>query len=331
VVTTLRLLLVVVLTALVGLADVGCRARAPGEQVVRVGYVPNLTQAQVLLGLASGEYARAALPARLEARAFGAGPSLVEALFAGEVDVGYVGPAPVLAAHAQSKGRALRVIAGAAANGVVVVARKDAGIANLRDLAGKRLATPQLGNSQDLSARHFLRAELGQRDLGSVLPYATAEHASLLARGQVDASWVVEPWATRLVDESGAVVVAEERDLWPGRRFTQSLVVASTEVLREHPDVVERLLAAHHAWTERLKREPARHVPALGDALFAATGKRLSPGILERAITRVEFTDDPLEETLRTMARWSNEVGLSRAVADPTNLVDLTLLGKVTP
>ena len=272
----------------------------------------------------------AVAPTRIETRVFGAGPSLVEALFAGEVDVGYLGPAPVLAAHVQSKGAALRVIAGAAANGVRVVARKDAGIATLQDLAGKRLATPQLGNSQDLSARHFLKAELGQRDLRNVLPYATAEHAALLARGEVDAAWVAEPWATRLVEESGAVVVGEEKDLWPDKRFSQSLVVASTEVLRDRPDVVEKLLAAHHAWTVKLRSEPARHAPALGEALLAATGKRLPDGMLERAMAHVEFTDEPLEDTLRAMARWSNEVGLSRVVADPTGLVDTTLLRKVS-
>ena len=128
----------------------------------------------------------------------------------------------------------------------------------------------------------------------------------------------------------GAVIVGDEKDLWPDRRFTQSLVVASTDVLRDRPDVVEKLLAAHHAWTVRLRSDAAHHAPALGEALFTATGKRLPAGMLARAIVHLEFTDDPLEDTLRTMARWSFEVGLSRAVADPTDLVDTTLLRKVT-
>lgn len=326
-------LLLAALVLLVSVAEVGCRRSDAGKEpeVVRIGYIAHLTQAQVLLGLQSGELARAVLPSRIETRVFNAGPSLVEALFAGEVDIGYVGPAPVLGAHVQSKGAALRVIAGSAANGVLVVARRDSGIRTMADLAGKRIATPQLGNSQDLSARHYVRSSLGTTDLSNVLPFPTAEHAALLSRGQVDASWVVEPWGSRMVEENGAVLLAEEKDLWPSKRFTQTVVVASTSFLSDHPDKVERVLAVHHAWTEKLRADATPHLPALGEALFAATGKRLPPKLLARAIAHVEFTDDPLEDSLRTMAAWSHDIGLSRASADTSSLVDTTLLKKVAP
>lgn len=326
-----RLFALVVGVLLVVIGDVGCRAAGRGRdvEVIRIGYFGHLTHAQGLLGVASGDFARAVAPARVETRVFNAGPSLVEALFAGEIDLGYVGPAPVLSAHVQSKGRALRVVAGAAANGVLVVARKDAGIRSMKDLAGKRIATPQLGNTQDVSARHFLRSELGQTDLSNVLPFPTAEHAAMLARGQVDAAWVAEPWGTRMIVENGAMLVAEERELWPSKRFAQAVVVASTAFLEEHPAELERLLEVHHAWTEKLRKEPEAHLPALGDALFAATGKRLPQGVLAKAVANVEYVDDPLEETLVTMAGWSHEVGFSRVVADRKNLVDTTLLRKV--
>ncbi len=325
--------LLAALVVLVSVFGTGCRQRSAGKEpeVVRIGYVAHLTQAQLLLGLKEGDLARAVAPSRIETRLFNAGPSLVEALFAGEIDIGYVGPAPVLGAHVQSKGAALRVIAGGAANGVLVVARPDAGIRTLADLAGKRIATPQLGNSQDLSARHFARASLGATDLSNIIPYPTAEHAALLSRGRIDASWVVEPWASRMVEENGAVVIAEEKDLWPSKRFAQALVIASTEFLSDHPDKVERVLAVHHAWTEKLRADPGPHLPALGEALFAATGKRLPPKVLARAIAHVEFTDDPLEESLRTMAAWSHDVGLSRVAADTSSLVDTTLLRRVAP
>jgi len=302
-----------------GLALTACRARRIDE--IRVGYVAHLMQAQALLGLASGDFARAVQPLPLRSRVFSAGPSVIEALFAGEVDVAYLGPAPVLGAHVLSRGKALRVIAGAAANGVAVVVGRNSGIERLEDLAGRRIATPQLGNTQDVSARHFLGSVLGQKRLDNVLPFPVAEHAALLARERIDAAWVTEPWASRLVAESGGRVLLEERDLWPERRFCQTLVVASTEVLAQRPAEVERVLSVHERWTRTLAADPKPHLPAIERALFSATGKHLAPAILERSIARAEFLDDPLEGSLRTMARWSHEAGFSRRIADPEGLV----------
>jgi NitT/TauT family transport system substrate-binding protein len=310
------------------LAMAGCRT--PRTDEVRIGYIANLMQAQALLALRAGDFARAFAPAKVRARVFSAGPSVVEALFAGEVDLAYLGPAPVLGAHVLSKGKAMRVIAGAAANGVAVVVGKNSDITRFEDLAGKRVATPQLGNTQDVSARHFLRKVLGQKNLDNVFPFPIAEHGALLARGRIDAAWVTEPWATRLAMESGGRVLVEERDLWPNRRFCQSLVVASAEMLRERPGAVERFLAVHHDWTRSLSSDPKPHLPAIEDALFRATGKHLAPAVLERAIGHAEFIDDPLEETLRTMAVWSHEAGFSRRVADLDGLVDTSFLRVVS-
>src|SRR5271169_477516 len=146
----------------------GCAIAIAQDNVssVRLGYFANVTHAQAVLGVASGDYAQAIAPAELKTKIFNAGPSLIEALFAGEIDIGYVGPGPVISAQARSHGQGIRVVAGAAANGVVVVVRKDSGITSLAQLAGKRLATPQLGNTQDLSARHYLTSVLSHADLG---------------------------------------------------------------------------------------------------------------------------------------------------------------------
>src|SRR5436305_14035462 len=141
---------------------------------VRIGYFANLSHAQAVLGVSSGEFERAIAPAKLKTKVFNAGPSLIEALFAGEIDVGYVGPGPALSAHVKSRGEGIRLIAGAAANGVVIVARKDSGIEKLEDLKGNRLATPHYGNTQDLAARHYLTAVLHQEQLDNVIPVANA-------------------------------------------------------------------------------------------------------------------------------------------------------------
>jgi NitT/TauT family transport system substrate-binding protein len=296
---------------------------------VRLGYFANLSHAQALLGASSGEFEKALAPATFKTKVFNAGPSLIEALFAGEIDIGYVGPGPALAANARSRGQGIRVISGAAANGVVIVARRDSGIRTLADLAGRRIATPQHGNTQDIAARHYLAANQAQTDLANVLPIANAEQAGMMSRGQIDAAWTPEPWGARLVAENGATIVAEEKELWPGKQFALAVVVTTPEFLRDHPDVVAKVLTVHHHWTRRLAADPKTYLPQLGSALFALTGKKLPPGVLDSAITRVTFTDEPLPDTFKTMGKWTYDLGFEQRPARLDTLFDLSVLKQV--
>jgi NitT/TauT family transport system substrate-binding protein len=322
---------VLFLAVVVSLGGAACRGGSKATQAkVTIGYFPNLTHAQAVLGVASGDFERAVAPMALSTRLFNAGPSLVEALFAGEIDIGYVGPGPALSAYQKSGGKGLRVVAGAAANGVVVVARKGSGIQTLADLAGKRLATPQLGNTQDISARHYLSSVLKQTDLTTVIPVENAEQAAMFQRGDVDAAWVPEPWGQRLISETGATLVGEEKDLWPTKEFLLTLVVTTPEFLAQHPDVVAAVLKAHRSWTQRLAKEPDAHAAELGDALFTLSGKRLPAGVLPAALKRVRFTDDPGLDTLRTFATWKHDLGLDRGEVDLGALVDTSALERAS-
>src|SRR4051812_11818964 len=240
-------------------------SNAPAE--VRIGYFANLTHAQAVLGVSSGEFESAIKPSTLTTRVFNAGPSLIEALFGNEVDIGYVGPGPALSGFSKSRGEAIRVIAGAAANGVIIVAGKDSGINTLADLKGKKLATPQLGNTQDISAKHYLLSELKQDDLTNVLPVNNTEQLQLLADGKIDAAWAPEPWGSRLIVEAGGKLIAEEKDNWPDKQFTLTLVVTTPKFLKEHPDIVAKVLKVHTQWTKRLTDEPAKYQEQLGTAL----------------------------------------------------------------
>src|SRR6185369_1208788 len=188
----------------------GTNANAPE---VRLGYFGNVTHAQAVLGVSTGSFEKAIAPSKLSTKVFNAGPSLIEALFAGEIDIGYVGPGPALNAHSKGRGEKIRVIAGAAANGVLIVARKDAGINSIQDLAGKRVATPQMGNTQDISAKHYLLSELKQKDVNNVLPIANTEQATLMSRKEIDAAWAPEPWGSRLIIEGQGKLLAQEKDL----------------------------------------------------------------------------------------------------------------------
>lgn len=299
---------------------------AAAGQEIRIGYFANLSHTQALLGMASGEFEQAVAPAKVTGRVFNAGPSLIEALFAGEVDIGFVGPGPVINAHARTKGKAIRVIAGAAANGVVVVVRPGAGIEKFEDLKNKRIATPQLGNTQDISARHFLSTALGQTDLENVVPIANSEQLSLMSRGRIDAAWTPEPWGARMVAEAGGRILLEEKDLWPEHEVGLTLVVSTPAFLMAHRDLALRVLAVSRSWTARLSADPQKYVPQLAAALSKLTGKQLSPQLLGAAISRIRFTDDILEDTLRTMAQWSYELKFLKDQIDLQGLVDSSLL-----
>jgi NitT/TauT family transport system substrate-binding protein len=128
------------------------------------------------------------------------------------------------------------------------------------------------------------------------------------------------------VAETGATILAQEKDLWPGKQFALAVVVTTPEFLRDHPDVVARVLGVHHAWTQRLVADPRAQLPHLNAALFALTGKKLPPGVLDSALGRVTFTDDPLEQTFRTMGQWTYDLGFEQRPAHLGSLFDLAVL-----
>lgn len=300
---------------------------APTE--VNLGYFANLTHAQAVLGVASGDFQNAVAPARLTTRIFNAGPSLIEALLAGEIDIAYIGPGPALNGHAKTHGQGLRVIAGATNNGTIIVARQGSGIRTLADLKGRKIATPQNGNTQDIAARHYLKDVLHQADLQNVIPISNAEQAGMMSRSQIDASWAAEPWGSLLVAQTGAQVIGQEKDLWPDKQFTLAVMITTPEFLGEHPNIVENILRAHVRWTRRLRENPDQYTNQLESALLALTGKRFPDGVVAAAMQTVQFSDEPLRQTFDALADWSAELSFLPGKIDLTGLFDTTILRKV--
>ena len=215
--------------------------------------------------MSSGEFAAALAPSKLTTHIFNAGPSLIEALDSGDLDIGYVGPGPVLAIHQKSHGEAVRVIAGAAANGVVIVAGKDSGINTLADLKGQEDSPRRSWATRRISRRSIIcSASLKQENVDNVLPVANTEQLQLLAQGKIDAAWAPEPWGSRLIVEAGGKLIAEEKDTWPDKQFTLTLVVTTPKFLKEHPDVVAKMLKVHTQWTQRLNAASAKISIAIG-------------------------------------------------------------------
>jgi NitT/TauT family transport system substrate-binding protein len=164
--------------------------------------------------------------------------------------------------------------------------------------------------------------------LNGIRPIDNAQQAALFSRNELDAAWVPEPWGQLLIAQTGATLVAEEKELWPEKEFALTLVVTTPEFLAKRPEIVERVVGAHRIWTQRLNQEPEKYTPALGDALFALTGKRLDAPVVKAALGRVKFTDDPHVSTLKTFASWAHDLGFEREAVDVSNLVDTKILDK---
>lgn len=285
----------------------GASAQGQGGQVtLRLGYFPNLTHATALAGVALGLFAKALGPnVKLETTTFNAGPAAVEALFSDALDASYMGPNPAINAYVRSKGEAVRIVAGAASGGAFLVVRPEVNAA--ADLRGKKVATPQLGGTQDVAARRWLQAQGLKTDAQgggdvSVVPQDNADALTAFKTGQIAGAWVPEPWASRMVVEGSGKVLVDERDLWPGGQFVTTNLVVRSAFLKQHPDVIARLLQGQAEATAYLTSQPEAAQRTVNAALTRITGKPLAAEVIARAWQGIVFTNDPLPASLRKSA-----------------------------
>ena len=303
--------------------------------VLRVGAFPNLTHAQAMIGKANGWFEKAMGPnVRIDWKSFNAGPSAIEAMFAGAIDMTYVGPNPTISGYVRSQGEALRVIAGSAAGGASLVVRNDSGINKPEDFHGKRVASPQLGNTQDVALRAWLKSHgMAPASKGGdvqVLPMANPDQLTLFQKRQLDAAWAPEPWATRLIRQGGGRLFLDERQLWPNGQFVITDLVVSTKFLRSQPEVVRNWIRAQVELTDWIHGHLPEARRLLNQQIQKETGKSLPPAIIDEAFTRIEITDDPIRSSLLTSAHAAFEAGfLGRQMPDLSGLYDLTLLNQV--
>jgi len=303
--------------------------------VIRVGAFPNITHPQAMVGKADGWFEKAMGPnVKVEWKTFNAGPSAIEALFAGAIDMTYIGPNPTISGFVRSNGEALRVVAGAASGGAALVVRNDSGINKPQDFHGKRVASPQLGNTQDVALRAWLlKNGLKTTDKGGdvqVMPMANPDQLTLFLKKQLDAAWAPEPWATRLIKEGNGRLFLDERDLWPNHQFVITNLIVSTKFLHEHPGLVKNWIRANLELTDWINGHLPEAKKLLNQQIQAETGKALPADVVDEAFTRIEVTYDPLRSSLLTSAKSAFDAGfLGRQMPDLSQLYDLTLLNQV--
>jgi NitT/TauT family transport system substrate-binding protein len=296
---------------------------------LKLGYFPNLTHATAIVGVQQGILAQALGPDKLQTATFNAGPAAVEALFSGAVDATYLGPNPAINAYAQSHGQAIRIISGATSGGAALIVKP--GINSASDLRGKKLATPQLGNTQDVALRHWLLGKGLQTDPQgggdvSILPQDNATALQAFRTGQIDGAWEPEPWVSQMVAAGGKVLV-NEKTLWPGGRFVTTELAVRTDFLKQHPDAVARLVQGQVRANDFLNQHPAEAQQAANQGLAQLTGKALPAAVVQAAWGDLTFTDDPVASSLAGSAAHAQKVGLLPPV-DLKGIYDVTPLNQ---
>lgn len=299
---------------------------------LRLGYFANVTHAPALIGVQEKLFTKELGKTKLTTQVFNAGPDEVEALFGGALDAAYIGPSPTINAYGQSDGDAIRIIAGAASGGAQLVVRN--GIDKPADLKGTTLASPQLGNTQDVALRTWLTDQGLKNSVDgggdvTIAPTANSDVLNLFKSGDLDGAWVPEPYASRLVLESGGHVLVDEKDLWPGGKFVTTHLIVRTDFLEKYPDTVAALLRGHVAAVKEATGDAAKAKTAVNAGLEAAGGKSLDPTVLDRAWSDLTVTYDPIASALKKSAENAVTAGTAEKKVDLDGIYDLRPLNAV--
>lgn len=324
-ITQLVLPVVLMFIALMASACSGSEARAKGDSgVFRLGIFPNLTHAPGHYAIGSGSLEEVMAPTKVEVTVFNSGSQAGQALLSGSIDGTYIGPTPAATLFQQSDGK-VAIVTGAVSGGASLVIRKGSGIEQPSDLEGKSIAVPGVGNTQDVALRTWMHENgLKARDEGgnvSVKAIDNAQVGPLFTSGQLDAAWEPEPYPSYLIGEGTAELFVDEADLWPDGRFVTTHLLVNTAYIDAHPDVVEKLVQANVQAIDELNARPDEAKKVVQAELIEAGAPSLDQSVIDAAWDKLEFTSDPLPETMAEAAQHAYELGVLQE--EPTNIADI--------
>ena len=306
--------------------SLGHIASADEKTVIRFGHFPNITHAQGVIAHALTRQGKGWFEQRLGPNvevqwfSYNAGPSAMEAVFAGSLDVTYVGQGPALNAHFKSNGSEIRVIGGAANAGAALVVKQDSPIKTAADFRGKKIATPQLGNTQDISCRAWLKAQgFNVTQTGGdviVLPTANPDQLPLFLNGGVDAVWTVEPWVTRLERDAKARVFLEDKDV------ITTWLVSSAKFLSGHRDMAKKIADANAELTDWIRNNAAEAQKLLIAELKEETKADFAPDAVAQAWQRIKFTTDVPPNLITKAIQDGKDAGFLKGDTDTSKLIE---------
>jgi len=316
----------------IGTAGAQSSGKSSAPVNVRLGYFPNVTHAPALVGVDQGLFQKALGTNTLETKTFNAGPEEVTALLAGALDIGYIGPNPSVNAYVQSQGQAVRVVSGAASGGAYLVVKPE--ITKAKDLVGKKVASPQLGGTQDIALRTWLKEQGLKTDAQgggdvSIVPQENSLTLDAFKQNQIAGAWVPEPWATRLVTEGGGKILVDEKTLWPGGKFVTTNIIVRTDFLDEHPDVVKQILEGNLAAIDSIKTNRPAAEASVATQIQKITTKPIAPNLVTASFDNIDFTPDPLPQTLQQSAKDAVTVGLLQPPKKLFKIYDLKVLNQI--
>jgi NitT/TauT family transport system substrate-binding protein len=310
----------------------GDTAGSDADVTLKLGYFPNVTHAPAIVGVEEGFYADALDGvANLETSNYSQGSEASEALLSGAIDATFIGPNPAINAFAQSDGEAIRIVSGSTSGGASLVVAAD--ITEPSQLEGKKLATPSLGNTQDVALRAWLKDrgfetdEAGGGDV-NIVNQENSDTLNAFVDGSIDGAWVPEPWATRLVEEGEGHVLVDEADLWPEGQFVTTHLIVNTSYLNDHPDVIKALLEGHKQAVDFVNDSPEDAQADVVAGITEITGQDVSPELIANSWKNLTFTLDPIASSLYESAQHAEDVGLLDPV-DLDGIYDLSLLNEV--
>lgn len=309
----------------------GGAASGAAADELRLGYFANVTHAPALIGVQQGIFQEELGDTALSTQIFNAGPAAIEALSAGAIDAAYIGPNPSINTFIKSGGQSAHIVAGVTSGGAALVVRE--GIDSAADLKGATLATPQLGNTQDVALRSWLADEGYATDTTGggdvhITPTENAQALTLFQNGQLDGAWLPEPWASRLIIEGGAHVLVDEADLWKDGAFPTTVLLVSSEFLDKYPATVAALVAGNEESIAWLNANPDADDAAINEQLTVDAGKPLDEAVLARALEHVKFSSDPVAAAFPQLLKAGVATGVAKS-GDINGLFQLDILNEL--
>ena len=284
------------------------------QDKLRVAFFPSIGHAVPIVGLENGIFQHEiGNQIEIETKIFDSGPQVIESIFASSIDIAYVGPGPIINGFLKSDGNDIKILSGAASGGASFIVQPNSGLDSIENFDGKRIASPQISNSQDVSLRHYLESNgLKPVEKGGtvfVLNISNPDIYTLFAKGDIDGAWVSEPWATLLVEELGGVRLFNEEKLWPDEQFASVLLIARTNYLENNPVIIQNWIKSHEETVSWINSNPDKSKTIFSNFLKNYMGKSLPSKIIDESFSNLEITSDPIKNSVLTFAERADSLG----------------------
>ena len=283
------------------------------KKKIRVAFFPNVGHVVPIVGMEKGIFSKGiGNDTQIETKLFDSGPQVIESLFANSIDIAYVGPVPAINGFLKSD-HDVKILAGAASGGASFVVHPNSDIKSIEDFSGKKIATPQIGNTQDVSLRHYI-SENGFKSIdkgGSiiVLNIPNPDIYTLFVKGEIDGAWVPEPWATIFVEELGGKRLFYEEELWPNQQFASVLLIGREDYVKNNPEIINDWLESHVETVNLINSNPKETVIIFDQFMEDTLGQSLPEQIIDKSLSNLEITYDPINESIYTFAERADSLG----------------------